>query len=272
MMQRNDTVVHFERLFDSYYLGPENRSSNYYFEPDDMNVSTRTFQAIIDDYLVELPAGKKMLFAKEMAYYYVPPKIEDQANFEWHSDFDCFQHTFLLRSPSAQVPSMAKVTIEEARLLQQAASESGDYNVPAPAELDLDEIGVQQLHFLFHFVANRTGMTPVVVDINDLWKEPEKILTEYCAQIGVDFDPRMLSWEKGWRDEFRYWDNNTEWMRDVFASNGFHKEGSTKRKSNSSFQLEPEVRESMEAAEPLYAELFDARIQGKSQSGYHVCT
>jgi len=265
MMQREDTLVYFERLFDAYYLGPENRSANYYFEPEGVNIETRTYQAVYNDFLSKPPAGKKLVFAKEMAYYAVPANISQQRDFKWLPDLDCFQHTFLLRKPHTQVPSMVKVTLDEAELLRKVVEDSGTDVIdrPVPTELDLDEIGVQQLNFLFQFVTNRTGKTPVVVDVDDLWREPEKILKAYCERIGVEFDAAMLKWDQGWREEFRFWDNTTEWMRDVLKSTGFLKQGSTQRRGKNhgnTLELHPGAMQAMEAAEPLYGEMFSARI------------
>lgn len=258
MMQRNNTLVLFERLFDAHYLGPQNRSGNYFFHPDGMRTEQRTYAAVYSEFLAALPAGKTVMFAKDMAYYFVPANVSERANFEWPTEFDCIQHTFLLRS-QAQVNSIVSVTLAEAELnkVNQA--------LPVPSKVDMDEIGVEQLHFLFNFIKNRTGIIPVTVDIRDVWNKPEKMLRAYCQATGLDFDPAMLTWNRGWREEFRFWDNGTEWTRDVLNSNGFMKQGSSQRehkaKNPVSAEMElPGVAETIQSILPLYLDMSSVRL------------
>lgn len=265
MMQRNDTTVFFERLYDAHYLGPERRSTNYGDTAQGVDPPTRTYKAVLEDLLGNPDDDKALFFAKEMAYYYVPPSAKTVEDLEWLDLMDCFQHTFLLRNPRHQVPSMVKVTLAEAEQHQEkeAIGRIGVAEgwVPAPAALDLDELGVRQLHILYEAVANRTGELPVAVAIEDVFKEPERVMAAYAEAIGMEFDPAVLTWEKGWRPEFRFWDNSTEWMRDVLASEGFQKQGSTERKGKSSAPtLCPSWYSGLKEAEVLHEQLHANRI------------
>jgi len=269
-MQRNDTLVYFERLYDAHYLWPERRSTNYGDTAEGVDPPTRTYNAVLEDLLGTPEDEKKLFFAKEMAYYYVHPNATSAEDLEWHDLMDCFQHTFLLRAPRKQVPSFVKVTLAEAELQRQAREGEGKNQdfaadwVPAPEGLDLDELGVRQLHILYEAVANRTGSLPLVVDIDDVFTEPERTLRGFCEGVGVDFDDAMLTWEKGWRPEFRFWDESTEWMRDVLASDGFKKQGSTERRKGSRGVAAPSLcptwYAAMEDAEVLYKQLHSNRI------------
>lgn len=267
MMQRNDSLVYFERLYDAHYLGPERRSTNYGDTAEGVDPPTRTYNAVLEDLLGTPGDKKKLFFAKEMAYYFVHPSAKSHEDLEWPDLMDCFQHTFLLRAPRKQVPSFVKVTLAEAELQREAREGEGKNQdfadwVPAPVGLDLDELGVRQLHILYEAVANRTGTTPVVVDIDDVFSKPEATLGAFCEGIGMDFDHAMLTWEKGWRSEFRFWDESTEWMRDVLASEGFEKQGSTERRKShgAAPTLCPTWHAAMEDAEVLYTQLHSNRI------------
>ena len=69
----------------------------------------------------------------------------------------------------------------------------------------------------------------------------------------------MLSWQPGWRPEFRYW--NDEWVKDVFSSRGFLGGGSTERAAAGvPAPLPANMQEAMEAAVELHRELLTYKI------------
>ena len=226
-MQRADTVVFFEHLFDAFYLGPERRSSICGSEQQWDALPWRRYSEVYSDMFAAQPAQISLVLAKEMAYYVMP--AESASPFEWPAEWDLFEHTFLIRSPLRQVPSYVKVMrgAEHAEGLQ-------------PEELDPTELGVAQLHRLFGEVRRRTGRVPLVLDVEDLWHDPRSTLTAYCSALGVPFDEAMLSWTPGWRPELRAlahpapparlrarW--SEVWVRDVLESTGFQQAGSTQR-------------------------------------------
>ena len=218
-MQRSDTRVFFEHLFDAFYLGPDRRSTNFGCDGGGLvwdGLPWRSFGEVYRDMLAPVTEPISLVFAKEMAYYIVP---SDEAQpLDWTDELDKFEHTFLIRSPRRQVPSFVRILL--------GAEHAGGLE---PAALDPAEVGVVQLHRLFCAAKERTGRTPVVIDAEDMWRDPRATLTAYCAAVGVPFDEGMLSWSSGWRAEFRFWDD--AWVRDVLASTGFLRQGSTERQS-----------------------------------------
>jgi len=256
-MQRNDTVVFFEWLHDAYYYGPERRSRNY---NDDRRYANVTYEDIFRRYSQSPPAGKTLTFVKDMATYIVP---YGNTSFAWPEELDGFQHTFLVRSPRLQVHSLVKVMLHK--------QQEEDEDTGAPEGFDPAEIGVQQLHTLFHFVRNRTGTTPLLIDASDLFHDPATILSEYCKRIGVNFEDGMLHWKAGWREEFMTDTPDDLWVQDVLNSTGFYDGGSTERhKAQSSKIVKPRLpaimEAGMEAAIKLYDELLSYKMSVPGQT------
>lgn len=65
----------------------------------------------------------------------------------------------------------------------------------------------------------RRGQDPVVIDSTRVLEDPESILGQLCARIGIPFDPAMLSWEAGPRPEDGVW--APHWYSAVHRSTGF---------------------------------------------------
>lgn len=82
----------------------------------------------------------------------------------------------------------------------------------------LDQIGVENLHELFTVVRNRTGVTPVVVDSDDLVRAPVRTVKRYCRALDLPYDSKALSWSAADRPE---WRATGRWHRDVSQTTGF---------------------------------------------------
>ena len=273
-MQRADTRVFFELLFEAFYLGGpereqrrEQRSSNS--GADDLQHDSLPWRGpteVYEEMLASQPVDISLVMAKEMAYYVMPA---DRASpFEWPAAWDSFEHTFLIRSPMQQVPSFVEV---------MRAAERAE-GLP-PAELDATELGVAQLHRLFDEVRKRTGRVPLLIDVEDLWRDPRSALTAYCKALGVPFDEAMLSWSPGCRPEFRSLDHpnpsarlsalwNAVWVRDVLDSTGFLRGGSTQREAESKGVVAPApaplpaaIETAMHEAVALYEQMRVHRLR-----------
>lgn len=63
------------------------------------------------------------------------------------------------------------------------------------------------------------GQEPPVLDSRQLLLDPEGVLSQLCARLGIPFDPAMLSWSAGPRPEDGVW--APHWYRNVHRSTGF---------------------------------------------------
>lgn len=102
------------------------------------------------------------------------------------------KHFFLLRHPQRVIVSYAK----------------------GRAEFDLDDLGFAAQHRLW----SELGQPPVIQS-ESILKSPEIALQKLCAAIDIPFDPAMLSWPAGARDEDGAW--APYWYDSVHRSTGF---------------------------------------------------
>jgi hypothetical protein len=82
----------------------------------------------------------------------------------------------------------------------------------------LADTGLAVQSALFEELCAR-GRPPLVLDAESLLSEPERVLRELCARLGLAFDPHMLRWERGPRPEDGVW--APYWYHNVHRSKGF---------------------------------------------------
>lgn len=98
--------------------------------------------------------------------------------------------------------------------------------------------------FLF---LKKNGKTPLVIDSDELLKNPEIYLKKLCALLKIPFSEKMLSWKKGGIPEDGIWARH--WYRNVHNSEGF----AVQKSSSSPFpkHLEPLLMEALPYYETL---------------------
>lgn len=92
-------------------------------------------------------------------------------------------HTFLIRHPSKAVPSYARLCEGEASAI------TGFYG------FDGKEMGYKELRHLFDFVREQMGRTPLLIESEELLKDPEGVMEMWCDEVGIKFDKSMLEWD-----------------------------------------------------------------------------
>jgi Sulfotransferase domain len=151
--------------------------------------ATATSLTGVLDLLLERNATRR-LFLKETTDYPYDPLLADA-----RLGRDVI-NTFLIRDPDAVVAS---------------------YYAMKP-EMTLDEVGFDRLHRLFLTAMDGTGAPPLVVDADDLVRNPGAVVEAYCQRVGLEFDAAALEWSAGSRPE---WGLTDDWHRDVSRSTGF---------------------------------------------------
>ena len=134
-------------------------------------------------------------------------------------------NAFLIRHPAEMLPSLAA-------------------KMGAPV---LRDTGLPQQVEIFRSVRERTGVTPVVLDSEDVLTDPRGALTRLCNQIDVAFSERMLRWPAGRRETDGVWAKY--WYDAVERSTGF--EPWAPRPRSVPAELQPLLEECM----PYYEEL-----------------
>jgi hypothetical protein len=144
---------------------------------------------VVRQIMGRVPDGKGVWYQKHMSHHMV-----DGFPLDW---MDGVTNVFLLRSPERVLASYA----------QKRES------------VTLADIGFEGQAMLFDRVAQRTGTAPVVVDSDDIRRNPEGMLSALCVAVGLDWDPAMLRWHKGAHTQDGVW--GPHWYNAVYNSTGF---------------------------------------------------
>jgi Sulfotransferase domain len=129
-----------------------------------------------------------------------------------------FHFTFLIRHPRHSIPSYYRCTVPPLDKI------TGFYDF-MPSEAGYDE-----LRRVFDFLVESKQVGPTragehgqlkdgevsitVIDADDLLDNPESVLSAYCKEVGIKFNPEMLEWNTE-EDHQRAKDAFEKW-------NGFH--------------------------------------------------
>jgi hypothetical protein len=129
-----------------------------------------------------------------------------------------FHFTFLIRHPRHSIPSYYRCTVPPLDKV------TGFYDFMQ------SEAGFDELRRVFDFLVENKQVGPTragqhgelkdgevsitVIDADDLLDDPEGIVSAYCKEVGIKYDPQMLNWDTE-EDHQRAKDAFEKW-------NGFH--------------------------------------------------
>jgi hypothetical protein len=169
-----------------------------------------------------VPDGKAIWYQKHMTHHLLPHIARD-----WLGQLT---HVFLIRDPREVLVSYIK----------------SRPNVTA------EDIGVLQQLEIFQYVREQCGKMPLVIDAGEFLRAPEAQLRALCAELGVAFTARMLSWPPGPRASDGVW--APYWYAAVQRSTGFepHRARDT--------QLPGQFQDIVAAVMPAFEELFAHRL------------
>tara|TARA_B100000963_G_scaffold336798_1_gene332176 strand:- start:5508 stop:6218 length:711 start_codon:yes stop_codon:yes gene_type:complete len=184
---RNDTFISDEPFY-AYYLKKTQLKHPMYKE---ILKSYPSNYANIVNYLIsETPQQKKIWYQKHMAHHILNPK-----NISWIGQLE---NCVLLRNPRDVISSYTK---------------KNELN-------SVSELGYPQQYEIVKFLKS-INKSFIVIDSNELLKNPENILSGWCKKIGIKFDKSMLSWEKGNHANDGIWWKS--WYDNVIETTGFEK-------------------------------------------------
>jgi hypothetical protein len=180
------------------------------------------WQRVVAGLIGPIPEGRRVYYQKHMAHHWLP-----HLRGEW---VFALTNAFLIRHPAEMLTSLA-------------------VKMGQPV---LRDTGLPQQVEIFREVRRRTGATPVVLDTEDVLKNPRGVLGQFCARVGVDFDERMLSWPAGRRATDGIWAKH--WYDVVERSTGFEPYAPRPR------QVAPELEPVLAECLPYYQELAEHRL------------
>lgn len=185
---RGDTVVWDEPLY-AYYLAQTQKPHPGFDEiikahPTDWHQICELAQAIPEN-------NKKasVYYQKHMTHH-----LLNEIDYGW---LDQLTNCFLIRNPRQVISSYVK-----------------QYS-----DIGVEDIGITQQIKLYDYLRTKNGKAPIVIDGEDLLKQPQAMLQKLCDALKISFEPSMLSWPAGERDSDGVWAKH--WYESVWNSTGF---------------------------------------------------
>lgn len=181
----------------------------------DLTVVHEPLVTLTDEGWVELPApgggtvtardpGEVLVTLRELARDR-PVFVKDTLEYRYQYLFDHpaeltgTRHTFIVREPARTISS----------------------HYAMKPTVTCPEIGYEHQYDLYQLVGEVTGEPPVVISAERLLAEPERVISAYCAAVGLPYLPHALRWEPQDRPE---WRRTQRWHVTAAASSGFSAE------------------------------------------------
>ena len=94
------------------------------------------------------------------------------------------------------------------------------------SDVTMQDIGIEKQLYLFNKLTE-AGHPPVVLDSNEILKDPPKVMQALCEALHIPFYKEMLHWEAGPRPEDGAW--APYWYSNVHKTTGFEKQASSSK-------------------------------------------
>jgi hypothetical protein len=181
MRQRGDHRVFTEPFSAAYYDGPDRVSTRFDGAPEAGPRYDEVWAKVLET------AAQEPVFVKEMPHHLGPHLTLE--------GLQRFRSSFLIRDPAWAVPSMLAIW-----------DDASD-----------EELGYEAQRHAFALLES-TGEVPLVIDSDDLRRNPAPFIARWCRTMGIEYMPEALSWEPGMPSGWERW---PEWFAGAAASTGF---------------------------------------------------
>lgn len=216
---RNDTFVSDEPFY-AYYL--KKTAFDHPMKAEIIHKYKTSYKEVTEFINGTIPENKKIWYQKHMAHH-----ILEKKDFSW---IKSFSNCFLIRHPKDVINSYIQKNLLKS----------------------LEELGYPQQLKLINFL-KKNDLEFIVIDSDDLLRDPPKILNSWCEKLKIKFDEKMLSWNKGSHKEDGIW--GVHWYDNIYNSTGF-----IKRKPKSAIEV-PEIHKQIyEKALVYYLEISKMKI------------
>ena len=160
---RKDTFVTDEPFY-AYYL--KETQKKHPMKEEIMKHYPSDYDEVVNYLLLKIPNEKNIWYQKHMAHHLI-----DLNKIDWIKK--C-HNCILVRHPRDVINSYtAKNSLK-----------------------NVEELGYPQQYEIAKYL-KKFDKRFIVIDSEDLLKNPSKVLSNWCKSLNIDFDKSMLSWEKG---------------------------------------------------------------------------
>ena len=184
---REDSFVSDEPFY-AYYLKERQLKHPMYREIIDHYPNK--YNDIVRGLTSGIPNGKKIWYQKHMAHHLI-----DLNNIDWIKNFE---NCILIRHPEDVINSYVKKNTLN----------------------NIDDLGYPQQYKIIKYL-DSIGKKFTIIDSNILLNNPEKILSQWCNSINLEFDISMLKWQKGNHSQDGIWWKH--WYDNVITTTHFQK-------------------------------------------------
>ena len=125
-------------------------------------------------------------------------------------------------------------------------------------EYEFKDLGFKQQFELFELVTDKLGITPPVIDSEDLISNPRGILKKFCEAIGVNFSETMLTWEPGPKNYDGIWGHH--WYKEINKSSKFRRKARLHHSSLDDVEMSDKEINIISSAEKYYYQLSKIKI------------
>ena len=152
--------------------------------------------------------GKKLVFVKDIAAAIArpsPPRFDKLPK--------GFRHTFIMRHPR-NVINMKSFLKRKQQGQSKPDSNGGakpstttTAGPKLPQNITPDKVRpYQYLNELWkHVIAQDLDAKPIIIDADDLLRNPKAVLEAYCKELGIPFSEELLTWEAGDEVMTKHW-------------------------------------------------------------------
>ena len=197
---RNDSFVSDEPFY-AYYLKEQQLKHPMYKEI--IGYYPNTYDDVVTSLISEISNDKEHWYQKHMAHHLI-----DFNNIGWIKNFE---NCILIRHPKDVINSyIKKNTLNH-----------------------VDELGYPQQYKIMRYL-DSIGKNFIVIDSNILLNNPEKILSQWCSSINLEFDISMLKWQKGNHPQDGIWWKH--WYDNVITTTHFQKFSANQRDLDKKYQ------------------------------------
>lgn len=183
---RPDTVVSDEPFY-AHYL--QKTGVDHPMRKEIMAKGNTMWNSVVAEITGPIPGENKVWYQKHMSQHNFPGK-----DLQWTQKL---KNCILIRHPKDVILSYSQ-----------------KYEITS-----IFQLGYPQQIALFNML-NRSGSSPLIMDAEDVLKNPKKMLNFLCNKLNIPFYKEMLYWPAGSRESDGIWGQH--WYGSVEASTGFH--------------------------------------------------